>query len=154
MSDPGFKVEGLRETVAAFRAVDRELPRQMQKEFKAIAEFVRDRIRSKVPGRAGGAIGARATTTFAAITRPKGGPGDRSSRYGYYPWLDFGGGALHARGVTASTDRQFRRPFIKEGRYIYPTIGDYYGEIVDSALIAVERVADRAGFDTEGFPHG
>lgn len=162
----GFQITGVKDTVAAFRQIDRELPKQMRKEFKEIADFVRDRIRSKIPGKAKGAIRSSATQTYAAITRPKGGPGDRDTRYGYYPWLDFGGGVVHARGVTANPHAPeggwkvapdfggFRRPFIAEGRYIYPTIREYYPLIVDSALIAVGRVSTAAGYHTEGFPHG
>jgi hypothetical protein len=54
----------------------------------------------------------------------------------YMPWLDFGG----KTGIHKSV----HRPFYKEGRYLYPTLGRIRPDIekaLGSALVAVARDA-------------
>jgi hypothetical protein len=120
--DP-VRVEGIQELSRALKAVSKEAQKEMRKGFKDIAESVAADIRPKVPrktGRAAKSIKARGTNKGGSIAF--GGP-----RALHFPWLDFGGDRRGNGGGIAS------RPFIKEGRYVYPTISDNLDEIKDKA---------------------
>lgn len=137
---PHVEVEGLQELKRALKQVDAQLPKEMRLEFKAISTVVAARVASKVPsitGRAASSVKPRASQDSAGVA-------EGGKRAPYMGWLDFGGGAAKGRGVTPSRGGQFgygfRRPFIKEGRYLYPTVAEMEPEILDAAEQAVENV--------------
>lgn len=140
-SDSSVRVEvrGIAELSAAFKGIDKELPKALQVEFKAIAEGVARKAAGKVPqgktGHAAGSIRARATAKGAGIAF--GGP-----KAEYYPWLDFGG--------RVGRKRSIKRDIVSGGRYVYPTIGENKEEIGRAALEAIERVAERNDFEVRG----
>ncbi len=130
-------VEGLRQLRRALGAIDPELTRELRVEFKAIAERIASAIRRKVPlgppagGHARDSIKGGATAGTAYV---KG--GQRSIPY--YGWLDFGG-----RG---GRNKRNYRPYIREGRYIYPTIAEQHDQTVDAVNDVLARVTAKAGF--------
>lgn len=140
MADNKVKVEirGLRELKSAFRQVETALPKRLAAEFKEVAQMVVNLIQPKVPhisGRAAGSIKARGSQRGASIAFG-------GSAAPYYPWLDFGGRVGRQKATV--------RPFLKEGRYVYPTIKQHSQEIEKAADDAVAKVAREAGFETRG----
>ncbi len=94
--------------------------------------FVIDRARPLIPavsGRARKSLKARSSQNAVRVV-----VGGKAAPY--YPWLDYGGNV----GVNDSA----HRPFISEGRYLYPTLGkhrDEFERILTSALADVAREA-------------
>jgi hypothetical protein len=147
MTTPRVEVRGLRELSSAFRKVDGEIPKELQREFKGIAQAVVDQARPKVPrksGKAAGSIKPRATQKGAGIAFG-------GSAAPYYPWLDFGGGKVGVVGIQrGGSTGASKRPVVKGGRYVYPAIMAMKDETTEAVDKAVKHAADRAGFDTEG----
>ena len=143
-----IEVRGLREVQSALRKVDKELPKQLRTEFKAIAEDVVTGIQQKVPrltGHAAASVRPRASQRGAAVAL-----GGNAAPY--FPWLDFGGttGKGHRPGVagSGSVKRDWMgRP--GNGRYVYPTIAEKRADIEQAAEDAVIKVARGAGLETK-----
>lgn len=129
------RIEGLRELQRGLKSLDRDLPKALRLAFNDAADIIVDDAKPRVPrltGRAAGTVKARSTQTAARVTAG-------GSRAPYYPWLDFGGRVGRRRSV--------RRPFLKDGRYIYNA---YFrrrdsGEFQDALQDALVQVARRAG---------
>jgi hypothetical protein len=103
-----IRVQGLAEFSRNLRKLDGDLPKALRVAMNGAADVVIDWAEPRVPrrsGRAARSLRARSTRT---ATRVAGG----SKRVPYYPWLDFGGEGRR-RGRPA------KRPFIKEGRYLW-----------------------------------
>lgn len=144
-SNPAVHVTGIRELGRALSAVDKELAREFRKELRSIAKQVVATAVGK--GAPAGILKPSSTTRGAAIRFPKGGPESATERYGFYPWLDFGGGKATGRGVTPSGSR---RAVLKEGRYLYPAISDEMHNIERDLGNLVERIAERQRFEVRG----
>lgn len=134
----------------AFKQLDTELPKELRREFKAIAEMVAGRIRGKVPRRTGAA--ASSVTTRAGSTGA--GIAFGGSKAPYFPWLDFGGSVGRGHRPGSAWSGAIRREWEGiprgSGRYVYPTIAESKGDIGAAADEAIRRVARRADFDTKG----
>lgn len=132
MVEAAIRVEGLKEFQANLRKLDSDLPKALRMAFNTAAEMVVDVAKPKVPtltGKARRSVKARSTRTAARV---QGG----SKAVPYYPWLDFGG--------RVGRNKSIRRPFIKNGRYIYDayfTNRDEFAEVLEMALIDVARQA-------------
>lgn len=101
-----IRISGLNEFRRGLKDMGGDLPKALRLAFNDAADIVVSDARPRVPkrsGRAAGTVKARSTQTAARVA----GGGSRAP---YYPWLDFGG-QIGTRGP--------RRPFLKEGRYIY-----------------------------------
>jgi hypothetical protein len=126
------KIEGLAEFNRNLRKLGSDLPKALRLAHNEAAQLVVDYARPRVPrktGRAAGTIKAKSTRTESRVS---GG----SKRASYYPWLDFGG--------RVGPKRSVHRPFIKEGRYLYPALGAQYDKFVallEEKLIDVAREA-------------
>jgi hypothetical protein len=137
VADP-IKIEGLAEFTRNLKRLDTDLPKALRIAFNACADVVVADARGSIPTRSGKAkasVKARSTSTASRIV---GG----STKVPYYPWLDFGGHVGRRRSV--------RRPFLKEGRYIYAAYFDNqarYAELVEQALLDVAR---QAGVEIDG----
>lgn len=131
MADP-IRVQGLAEFSRNLKKLDADLPKALRIALNEAADIVVKGARPRVPrrsGRAAASIKARSTRTAVRVV---GG----SNRVPYYPWLDFGGRV----GVKKSV----RRPFLKEGRYIYASYfanTDEFGKVLEEALLEVARQA-------------
>lgn len=144
MSDVvAVKIHGLREFRAKLKALDADLPKALRLAFNAAADVVVADAQPRVPrltGAARASITSRSTQTTARV---KGG----GSKAPYYPWLDFGGQIGNRSGKAVG--ERGKRPFLKEGRYIYDA---YYrkrdsGEFVEAMSKALTKVARAAGLE-------
>lgn len=144
--DVQITTKGLTEFRNALRDVDAKLPNKLRGKLLAIAGSIAQDVRGKVPrrsGRAAGSVKAKATQKSASIAW-----GGESAPY--FPWLDFGGstGRGHVRGSGGSG--AIKRTFLKEGRYIYPTITEHKQDTARRLDEAIEELAKAAGFETTG----
>jgi hypothetical protein len=136
MTEP-IKIEGLKEFSRALRKIDNELPKALRLAHNEAGQLIVDYAKAKVPrktGRAAGTIKAKSTRTE---TRVQGG----SKRVPYYGWLEFGGRVGRRHSV--------QRPYIKQGRYIYPALGANYDEFTQLLTEKLIDVARQAGVDVD-----
>lgn len=125
-----IQIRGLNEFVKSLKSLDNDLPKALRVAFNAAGEQIVMEARSKVPSRSGRArASVRGSSTQKAF-RIAGG----SKRVPYYPWLDFGGTAPRAG----------KRPYLKDGRYIYAAYFRHRDELagrLESALLDAARAA-------------
>lgn len=127
-----IRIEGLKELRAGLKEISADLPKALRMAFNDSADIVVQDARPRIPsrtGRAKGTVKARSTQTAARVV----GGGAKAP---YYPWLDFGG----------KIPRGPRRPFLKEGRYIYNAYfrakrSGRFQESLEKNLVAVARSA-------------
>jgi hypothetical protein len=132
-----IRVEGLRELNRSLRQVSRELPRALRVALNEAVEVVAEAARDEVPeltGAAAASIVPRSTRTAARIKA-----GGR--RAPHYPWLDFGG--------SVGPQKSVHRPFIREGRYLFPAYAEHRDEMVAKLEEALVEVALSAGLQAE-----
>lgn len=135
--DP-VRIEGLRETVRALRQVSNEAPRALRLAANEAAEIVVREARRDMPSRSGRAkqsVRASSTRTAARVT-------EGGRRAPYVPWLDYGGKV--GRGDTAS------RPFIPDGRYVYPAYRRTRPEFERTLRAGLAAVVRDAGLEMSG----
>lgn len=128
-----IRVTGLKEFNRSLRALDRDLPRGLRLAGNRAAEIVVREAKPRVPrltGRAAGSLKAASTRTAARV---QGG----GKRVAYYGWLDFGG--------RVGRNNSVRRPFLKEGRYIWRAFADRRADVQDELRDALVDVARSAG---------
>jgi hypothetical protein len=138
--DGKVEVKGVRELQTALKRVDSDLPREMKAGFLRVAERLVKYIEPKVPrmtGAAASSVQARATQLGAGIR----GGGNAAP---WYPWLDFGGsvGRGHRPGQGGGA---IRRPIIKSGRYIYPTVAQHEPDIREEVERFMDKLESTAG---------
>ena len=136
--DAKVGVEGLAEFGRALRQLDPEAAKGIRLAGNAAATLLVDRTRPGMPsvsGRARASLKARSTRTSARV-------GIGGKRAPYVPWLDFGGEG-RIKGHPA------HRPFIKEGRYLYPTLAKISPEIETVLVSALTDIARGAGLDVD-----
>jgi hypothetical protein len=136
--DP-IKVAGLAEFNRNLRKLNSDLPKALRLAHNEAAQIIVDYAKPKVPrksGRAAASVKAKSTRTESRV---QGG----SKRVPYYPWLDFGG--------RVGPKRSVHRPFIKQGRYLYPALGANYDKFADLLTEKLIDVAREAGVEvTDG----
>jgi len=127
------KVKGLAEFSRALKTLDADLPKGLRIAMNGAADHLIGATRPQIPrrtGRAAASLKAKSTRTAVRI-----GVGGRVAPW--YPWLDFGGeGKVKGRPP--------KRPFVKEGRYLYPTLRrdrDSFQRIMETALVGVAEGA-------------
>lgn len=129
-----IQITGLKEFRSGLKAMHKDLPKALRVAFNDAADVVVMDARPKIPsrsGRAKGSVKARSTQTSSRVV----GGGNKAP---HYPWLDFGGRVGRRNSV--------KRPFLKEGRYIYNAYfrnkrSGRYQEILSDGLIKVGRDA-------------
>lgn len=131
-------IDGLAEFGRGLRRLDSEAPKALRVALNDAAELLIDRTRTLIPK----VSGAAAASLKASSTRSSARVAVGGRRAAYYPWLDFGGQGRQ-RGRPA------KREFIKEGRYLYPTLRRVRPEIEKSLLTAITGVARSAGLDVD-----
>ena len=134
-----IKVDGLNQFVRNLKSIDRDLPKAVRMAFNEAADLVVDDAQPRIPSRSGGArrsVKARSTQTKARV---KG--GGRRARH--YPWLDFGG--------RVGRNKSVKRPFYKEGRYLYKSYFDLRdsGRFEDVMVTELLKVVESAGIAVE-----
>jgi hypothetical protein len=131
-----IEIRGLREFTRGLRDIDRDLPKAVRIANNKAAQVVVNAAKPRIPlgpGRRGHARDTlKAKSTRTAVRISAGG-----KRNPYYPWLDFGGRVGIRRSVS--------RPFIKEGRYIYPQIRRHRDDIIRAHQDAIQDLLREAG---------
>lgn len=138
MADP-IKIEGLRKFSRDLKTLDKELPKALRLALNEAAGVIVSDAKPRIPSRSGKArrsVVAQSTRTESRVS----GGGNRAP---YYPFLDFGG--------RVGRNKSVRRPFLKEGRYIYrayfdAAVRDEFVQVMEKSLI---KVADSAGIEVE-----
>lgn len=127
-----IKISGLAEFNRNLRKLNADLPKALRLAHNEAAQLIVDYAKPRVPkksGRAAGSVKAKSTRTESRV---QGG----SKRVPWYPFVDFGG--------NVGPQKSVHRPFIKEGRYIYPALSanyDRFAELLTEKLIEVARQA-------------
>lgn len=128
-------IQGLAQFNRSLRKLDSEAPKQLRLALNEAANLLADKTRPKVPRESGAArasIRAGSTRTSARVT-----VGGRKAPY--FPWLDFGGKTGRGRSAI--------RPFFKDGRYVFVTLGEVSPEIQDSLAKALSEVISNVGLE-------
>jgi hypothetical protein len=132
-----ISVQGLAQFQRALKKLDSDLPKLVRTANNDAANVLIQKAQPLIPartGRARGSLKARSTRTSARISIG-------GNKAPYVPWLDFGGKTGRKKSVV--------RPFIKEGRYIYPTLAKYRDEIAEKQYESLADVARQAGLEVE-----
>jgi hypothetical protein len=128
-------VKGLKEFTRSLKQVDAALPKGVRVALNGCSDFLIGKARPLIPTRTGAAARSlKARSSQSAVRIAMGG---RAAPY--MPWLDFGGRVGRGKSVA--------RPFLTEGRYLYPTLRnnrDEFAKIMEKALVGV---AEAAGLD-------
>lgn len=135
MSETSVGIEGLREFQRALRTLDKTKAKGLRLAMNESADLLISRTRRKIPKRSGAAAASlkpRSTQTSVRIAI-----GGRKAPY--YPWLDFGGRVGPGKSVT--------RPFLKEGRYLYPTFSSSRADFARILEDSLTDLARDAGLD-------
>lgn len=138
MSD-AIKIDGLSLFVRNLKQLDTSLPKAVRVAFNAAADTVVADVKPRVPRRTGKAAGSVRAASTQTAARVSGG----GARAPWYPWLDFGGRIGRRKSV--------KRPFIKEGRYLYASYfrmrdSGKFEDVMTTALLDVVR---GAGFEVD-----
>jgi hypothetical protein len=131
------EVTGLRELSRALRHMSDRTDAELRQILRKIATVAADYIRPTVPSRTGKArrsVRAAPTRTAARITA-----GGR--RAPQFPWLDFGG--MGGRG------KRNKRPFIAEGRYLFPGVERHREQTVEMAEDMLVDLGRSVGVDVD-----
>ena len=131
--DNPIAVKGMVELQRALKDLDGESQKEIRVELNKIAETVASGAARRVPVRSGK---ARASLRAKSSQREtKASAGGRKAPY--YAWLDFGGKTGRKKSV--------RRPFVRSGRYLYPTVGANRDTLVAAIAKALTDLARRKG---------
>lgn len=130
-----IKIEGLAQLNRSLRQLDGQAPVALRLAGNEAARIVVDAARPMVPRQTGRA----ASTVRAASTRTSTRVSAGGKRAPYFPWLDYGG--------RVGRGKKTKRPFLSDGRYIYPAFRanrDQFERVLGDAL---RRVITDAGLD-------
>lgn len=139
--DQTIRVEGIRNLARALKNISGEASKELSQDLKRIADVVATRTRAKFPvvdGDARSSVRARAVTGGASIAMG-------GARARHAPWLDYGGSTKVGGGR-----KRVNRPFVQDGRYLYPTLREEEAAITEAALRAMDEAARRNGLDGRG----
>lgn len=125
-----IRIEGLRELNKALREVDEALPKEMRSNLKAVA----DRVASKAAGRVPRRSGKLASSIRGLASQKSASIAEGTARVPYAGSFEFGG---WPKG----------RPYLKEGRVLFPTAQESEDEVVEAVTEAIEGLIRKAGLD-------
>lgn len=132
-----IRVEGLAQLSRSLKRLDSDLPKALRLAANEAAAVVVDAARADVPrrtGRAAGSIRASSTRTAARVT-------SGGKRAPWFPWLDYGG----RTGRRKAT----HRPFISDGRYVYPAFYANRDRVEQVLSTALNKVIADSGLEVE-----
>ena len=133
VASDAIRVSGLREFQAGIRRMDQKLPRQIRVVLNDAGEAVVRSTRARMPRRSGRAASSIKMASSQREARIKAGGGKAV----YYPWLDYGG-SVGRRGSV-------KRPFIREGRYLYPAYRAQRGAVLGKMQAGLAELARSSG---------
>ncbi len=129
-----IEVGGLAALSRGLKAVDSGAPKELRLALNSAAQMLVDHTRPKIPvvtGAARRSLVARSTRTSARVA-----VGGKKAPY--VPYLDFG-------GQGKKPGRPPARPFIREGRYVYPTLREIRPRIEAQLQESISEVIRNAG---------
>lgn len=132
-----IRITGLNEFVRSLKQLDNELPKVLRVAFNKSAETIVTEARAGVPTKSGGAKASVKARSTQREVRIVGG----SKKVPYYPWLDFGG--------RVGPRKSIRRPFVKDGRYIYASYFKHRDELAGLLEMALIDAARAAGVEVD-----
>lgn len=132
--DP-IRIDGLRDLQAALRAMDGESQKLLRGTLNQAAETVAAGARRRVPTRTGKAAGSIKVASSQREARVKAG----GTKAPYMPWLDYGGRVGRGKSVV--------RPFVKGGRYVYPTYFANRDSILKGLSDSIDKLITQVGLD-------
>lgn len=136
MDELKIEVGGLSQLSRSLRKIDAEAPKQLRIAFNSAADLLVQHTAPKIPvvdGAAKRSLKARSTRTSARVV-----VGGKNARY--FPWLDFG-------GEGRVLGRPAKRDFIKEGRYVYPTLREIRPKIEQALQDGISQVISNVGLE-------
>lgn len=134
-----IKIQGLREFQAALKAMDGESQKKLKVALDNVSEVVAAGAARRVPRRTGKAAASLRAQSSQREAKVVGG----SKKVPYYGWLDFGG--------RVGKDRSVSRPFVKSGRYLWPTVAANRQPLEKALQKALVELAREAGMEaTDG----
>lgn len=131
---PGIHVTGLIEYKQALRQIDNKLGAELRKGLNTVAEVVVEAARPKVPYLTGAAQDSMKAGSSQIAAQIKVG----GTKAPHYMWLEFGGAVGRNKSVV--------RPFLKEGRYVYPAAEAKHAALVETLEGVLADVTRKAGF--------
>jgi hypothetical protein len=132
------QVTGLAQFRRGLRELDRAAPRALRVAGNEAAQLVVDTARPMVPRRSGKAAASIKTRSSQSVVRVVSG----GARAPYMPWLDYGGKV----GVNDTASR----PFMPDGRYVYPAFRRVRSQFETVLQTALQRIADESGVELSG----
>jgi hypothetical protein len=133
-NDP-IKITGLRELQASLKKMDGQSQKQLRNVLNESAEMVATGAQGLVTRRSGRAAGSIKVASSQREARVKAG----GARVPYYGFLDYGG--------AVGRNRSVKRPFIKGGRYIYPTYDAKRGAIETKIQESIVKLVQDSGLE-------
>lgn len=130
-----IRIDGLKEFVRDLKKLDSELPKVLRVAFNTAGSDIVDDAQARIEtktGKARGSIKMKSTQKEARIV---GG----SAKVPYYAWLDFGG----------KIPRGGKRPFKREGRYIYAAYFRQRDGVAVKLEMALLDAARAAGIEVD-----
>jgi len=132
-----LEVEGLAQMQRSLRQIGPAAAKGLRLALNEAADLLIDRVRPKIPSRTGAARRSlKARSSQKAVRIAVGG-----RRAPYYPWLDFGGRVGPGDSVV--------RPYIADGRYLYPGLRANRDEIQKLIDRRLREVAEDAGLEVD-----
>jgi hypothetical protein len=134
VQDLKIEVGGLAALSRGLKAVDSGAPKELRIALNSAAELLVEHVKPKIPqvtGASRRSLVARSTRTSARVA-----VGGKKAPW--FPWLDFGGQG-RVKGRPAA------REFLREGRYVYPTLRQIRPKIEQQLQDAITTVIRNAG---------
>lgn len=135
-ADP-IRIQGLRDIQAALKEIDGEAQKKLRLVLNEAAEMVASEARSRMPSKSGKARASVKVASSQREARVKIG----AARAPYAPWLDFGGKVGREGSVV--------RPFLKDGRYVYPSYYDLKPRLLEKIEQAVRELCTEHGIEVQ-----
>jgi hypothetical protein len=138
MDELKVEVGGLAQLSKGLRAIDSGAPKELRIALNSAADLLVDATRPKIPSLSGAArrsLVARSTRTSARVA-----VGGKKAPW--FPWLDFG-------GQGRRPGRPAERPFLREGRYVYPTLREIRPRIEAQLQESITAVVRNAGLEPD-----
>lgn len=132
-----IRVEGLREFQAALKRTDGESQKLLRVELNKIADVVVSGASRRVPRRTGRAAASYRAQSGQREAKIIGG----SRKVPYVGWLEFGG--------RIGKDKSVRRPFVRSGRYLWPTVAANRDSLEKALQAALIDLARRTGLEAK-----
>lgn len=130
-----IRIEGLRDLSRQLRDIGPQAAKALRLAANEAADLVVQGARRDVPRRSGKAAASIRTASTQTKVRVKSG----GRRAPYMPWLDYGG--------KVGKNNTARRPFIADGRYVYPAYRANKERFAELLEKAIRRVAEDAGLE-------